>query len=262
MSFLSVWLPALALILGLMTLLWLLSVVRRDASIVDPFWGPGFAVLALYYFWRTSGYLPRQLLVVALTLVWGLRLGLFLAWRNAGRGEDFRYQQFRARYGPRRYWWVSFFQVFLLQGVLLWLVSAPLLGAQISPLPDRLGLLDFLGLAVWSVGFLFEAVGDWQLARFKARPANKGQLLTTGLWRFTRHPNYFGDAAVWWGFACLSLAGGRLWPILGSLLMTYLLLRVSGVAMLERSLVRTRPGYESYMKTTSAFFPWIPRGGR
>lgn len=159
-----------------------------------------------------------------------------------------------------RYWWFSFFQVFLLQGILAWLISAPLLGAQyINRLSSGLNVLDGLGLLLWLLGFTFEAGGDWQLARFKANPANKGKLLTTGFWRYTRHPNYFGDACAWWGLALFSLAAGSVIPIYGAVLMTFLLLRVSGVALLERTLSQTKPGYERYIATTNAFFPWWPK---
>ncbi len=254
---LSLWFQAFGLILAMMTVLWAVSVILRNASIVDLFWGVGFMLAAWFYFARAEGLPARRLLVVLLVSVWALRLSLYLAWRNWRKPEDFRYQAFRERYGRGRYWWVSFFQVFLLQGGLLWLISLPLLAAMSGLQP--LGLLDATAVAVWLVGFTFESVGDWQLARFKANPANQGKLLTGGLWRYTRHPNYFGDAAVWWGYGLFSVAAGHWWPLFGSLLMTFLLVRVSGVAMLERTLRETKPGYADYVRRTNAFLPWIPR---
>lgn len=254
---LVIWLQALGLIVGMMTVLWAVSVLRRDASIVDLFWGVGFTLAAWTYFFLADGVAERKLLVVGLATVWGLRLAIYLTWRNWGKPEDFRYQGFREKYGRERYWWFSYFQVFLLQGGLAWLISIPLLAAMSGERP--LGWLDAVATAVWLLGFLFETVGDWQLARFKANPANQGQLLTTGLWRYTRHPNYFGDAAVWWAFGLFSIAAGFWWPIVGSLVMTFLLVRVSGVAMLERTLSRTKPGYETYVRQTNAFIPWFPR---
>ncbi len=178
--------------------------------------------------------------------------------RNAGKGEDFRYQQWRAAAGAA-WWWRSFFKVFLLQGILLWVISAPLLAAQISAQPGRLTWLDFGGAALWLVGFYFEALGDWQLARFKANPANKGRLLDSGLWRYTRHPNYFGDAVQWWGFYLVALAAGGWWTLFSPALMTLLLRRVSGVTMLEKTLKNSKPGYREYVERTNAFLPWFPR---
>lgn len=246
-------------ILLMMTALWLLSVRLKDASIVDSFWGPGFGLAALAYFIAGEGWLTRQLLITALVLIWGVRLGWHIFRRNHGKGEDYRYQQFRQHYGPERYWWVSFFQVFLLQGVLMWIISAPLVMAHASPQPEAFTGLDGLGGGVWLIGFAFEVVGDWQLAQFKANPANKGQVLQSGLWRYTRHPNYFGDACVWWGLWLI--AGSVPWGWLtffAPLLMTFMLMRVSGVSLLEQRMMQ-RPAYRAYAERTSAFFPWPPK---
>ncbi len=255
--YLEIFFPALIPILALMTLLWIASVFLKNASIVDPFWGFGFVVVAAFYYGQASGEPIRQTLVLTLAAIWGMRLFLYLGWRNWGKGEDYRYREFRQKFGPERYWWFSFFQVFLLQGILMWLISAPLLGAQYRETP--LNPLDVLGVVVWLVGFAFEAGGDWQLARFKSDPANKGKLLTSGFWRYTRHPNYFGDSAVWWGFGLLSLAAGSYVPVLGSILMTAMIIKVSGVELLEKSLKNAKPGYEDYIRRTNAFFPWFPK---
>jgi steroid 5-alpha reductase family enzyme len=261
-SFLPTFAQAFLVIMAMMTLVWLISLPLRNASIVDIVWGLGFVLAGWFYFTQTDdGFQTRQLLVVALVTIWGLRLSLYLLWRNWGKGEDFRYQEFRQRYGPERYWWFSFFQVFLLQGVLMWLISAPLLGAQYTTQAQSLNWLDGLALLLWTIGFVFEAGGDWQLARFKSDPANKGKLLTTGFWRYTRHPNYFGDTAVWWGFGLFSIAAGSYLPFLSTLLMTALIIKVSGVAMLERSMKNKKPGYKEYVERTSAFIPWPPKNG-
>ena len=191
--------------------------------------------------------------------LWGLRLSIYLAWRNIGKGEDFRYREFRRKYGENRYWWISYFQTFLLQGILMWLISAPLLGAQYESIEHSLSILDFAGIIVWISGIIFEAVGDWQLARFKGNPVNKGKVLNTGLWRYTRHPNYFGDAAVWWGYALFSVSAGSYLPVLGSLLMTALIIKVSGIALLEKTLTSDKSDYAAYIQKTSAFFPWFPK---
>jgi steroid 5-alpha reductase family enzyme len=242
-----------------MSALWLASLALRNASIVDVAWGPGFAAIALLGLAFGDGAPARRLLCAALALAWGLRLGVYLFLRNHGKGEDFRYRAMRAHHGAR-FPLVSLFTVFALQGALMWFISLPLpVGASASE-PATLGALDALGAALWTVGFAFEAVGDWQLARFKADPANAGAVMDRGLWRYTRHPNYFGDCLVWWGFyaiACSTPQGP--FTLLSPALMTFLLLRVSGVALLERTIARRRPGYREYVERTSAFVPRPPR---
>jgi steroid 5-alpha reductase family enzyme len=259
MTFFEIFLLGLVVVVIFMTILWIASVFLKNASIVDPFWGMGFVLLAFYYYFQAGGWEMRKIILLVLVCVWGLRLSIYLAWRNWGKGEDFRYQQFRQKYGPQRYWWFSFFQVFLLQGVLMWLISAPLLGAQYYKSHAALNILDIFGVLVWLIGIIFEAGGDIQLARFKANPQNKGKVLDTGLWKYTRHPNYFGDSCVWWGYGLICLAGGSYIPVYGSILMTVLIIRVSGVFLLERSLTETKPEYREYIKKTSAFIPWPPK---
>lgn len=253
---------SLAAVVAYVTAIWLVSLALRNASIVDVFWGLGFALLAALYFVTADGFWGRKALVVALVAVWGLRLSLYILWRNWGKGEDYRYRAWREKAGDK-FWWVSFFQVFLLQGALLWLVSAPLLAAQFYGSPDELTVVDLLGGLVWGVGFFFEAVGDSQLAAFKADPANKGKVMQSGLWRYTRHPNYFGDATAWWGYFVIAAGTvNGLWSFFSPVLMTLLLLRVSGVALLERAQVQTKPQYRAYIESTSAFLPWFPRQPR
>ena len=183
-------LTALAAALAMMTLVWVLSLIKRDAGIIDVFWGSGFVVVTWLYFFMGDGAAPRRYIVLGAVTLWGLRLSLYILKRNWGKPEDFRYQKWREEEGTR-WWWFSFLKVFLLQGFLMWIVSAPLLAAQISPTPPQPTFLDFVAVPIWLIGFFFEAVGDWQMARFKANPANKGKVLNTGVWRYTRHPNYF-----------------------------------------------------------------------
>lgn len=259
MTFIETYLWAFPVIMILMTSVWIVSVFVKNASIVDPFWGMGFIVAALFYYFQTEGYEPRKLIVLILTIIWGLRLSVYLFWRNAGKGEDYRYQNFRQSFGPERYWWFSFFQVFLLQGFLMWLISAPLLGAMYFAGSSQINAIDLFAIAIWTIGFLFEAGGDFQLAKFKANPANKGKLLNKGFWKYTRHPNYFGDATVWWGFGFFSIAAGCGLPFLGSILMTFLIIRISGVMLLEKSLKDKKPEYREYVRKTSAFLPWFPK---
>jgi steroid 5-alpha reductase family enzyme len=239
------------------TSLWLLSLRLRDASIVDIFWGLGFVLVA----WTTLLTLgpagPRSWLLAGLTTVWGVRLGGYLAWRNLGKGEDYRYRAMRERFG-NQFWWVSLPVVFGLQGAIMWIVALPLQWA--IPGAEPLGWLDAVGGLVWAVGLFFESTGDYQMARFKADPRNRGQVCDSGLWRLTRHPNYFGDFLVWWGLFLICLAGAApWWTVISPALMSFLLIRVSGVRLLESSLKARTQGYQDYVKRTSAFFPWPPR---
>ncbi len=243
----------------LMAALWGLSLVLRDASIMDPFWGLGFTIVGWTSAVVTGSLGTEGAVLVALTTVWGLRLAGYLSWRSLGKGEDFRYRAMRKRWGER-FPLVSLGTVFLLQGALLWVVSLPVqLGQDPGP-GEGLGWLAGAGIAAWAVGLFFETVGDAQLARFKADATNEGRVLDSGLWRYTRHPNYFGDFCVWWGLFLVALAlGAPWWTATGPALMSVLLLRVSGVALLERSLSRRKPGYEEYVRRTSAFFPRPPK---
>ncbi len=255
----------LGLVIVLMTLVWIVSLFRRDVSIIDIFWGLGFVLLTWFYLYQGPGFSgasPRQLLMSTLVTVWGTRLALFIGWRNRGQGEDYRYAAMRQRIGPT-FPWLSLITVFWLQALLCWLIAMPLL--QVQRLSEGttsppLGGLDLLGLSLFAVGLFFETVGDWQMARFKSDPANRGQVLDRGLWRYTRHPNYFGDATVWWGLSCLALATpSSAWILFSPILMTFLLLRVSGVALLEEGLSKTKPQYADYVRRTSVFLPWPPK---
>lgn len=244
-----------------MTALWLVGTVWHDVSIVDPFWGIGFVVVAWVAWYMNSPAARRVLILASLTTVWGLRLSLFLLWRNRGQGEDRRYAAMRVQCGSH-FWWVSLFTVFLLQAGLLWFVSLPIqcaaaLNSTISP-----GWLDAAGIAIWSLGLFFEAVGDWQLARFKMDPNNAGRVMDHGLWRYSRHPNYFGDFCMWWGLYLIAAAGGASLTILSPLLMSFLLLKVSGVSLLERTIADRRPEYAAYQARTNAFFPGPPNAAR
>lgn len=255
----TLFLQASLLILVLVSLLWIWSIFLNNVSIVDIFWGIGFVVVNAFYLFMSDEINARKILISSLVSIWGLRLAIYLAIRNIGKGEDFRYQEFRKNYGPKRYWWFSFFQTFLLQGVLIMIISLPLLGIHSSTNSGELNILDYLGITVWLIGFAFEAGGDFQLARFKRDAANKGKVLNTGFWKYTRHPNYFGDSAVWWAYAIFSIAAGSYWQIIGSVIMTLLIIKISGVALLEKTLNDTKPQYREYIEKTNSFFPWFPK---
>ncbi len=246
----------MGLIAVIMVLLWLISLPTKNSSSVDIFWGIGFVIVAWTSFFFVGSMSSRGLLISVLTSVWGLRLAGYLAWRNLGKGEDYRYRAMREKFGAH-FPWASLFIVFGLQGLIMWLVSLPIQVTHFGTAP--LGWIDAIGVAVWTLGWLFESVGDWQLARFKAKPENRGQVMDHGLWRYTRHPNYFGDFTVWWGLYLIAVAGGGWWTIFSPTLMSILLLRVSGVTLLESSLKKSRPGYADYVARTSSFFPWPPK---
>jgi steroid 5-alpha reductase family enzyme len=239
---------------------WLLSLVKKNASIVDVFWGLGFVLMAWLTYTQASGYPARQMLLVILTSIWGLRLSFHILVRNWGKGEDRRYQNWRAKQGER-FWWVSLFTIFGTQALLLWVVSLVVQIGQLSPVPGRLTLWDSRGVLVWGVGFMFEAAADWQLARFKADPDNKGKVMNRGLWAYTRHPNYFGETLIWWGLFLItfSIPYGY-WAIISPFVITFLLLKVSGVTLLEQTITKRRPEYRDYINNTSPFIPWFPKG--
>lgn len=253
-------LNSLQVVVSMFTCIWLLSLSLRDASIVDPFWGTGFVLVT----WLAMESVPptqtleRSWLLATLTTIWGLRLSVYLLRRNWRRGEDRRYQAMREHHGER-FWWVSLLTVFLLQAVILWIVSFPIQVAMVNSKTKPLSWLDLAGAAVWSIGLFFEAVGDHQMARFQADPQNTGRVMDYGLWRLTRHPNYFGDFCVWWGLHLIAASAGATWTIFSPLLMSSLLLKVSGVTLLEKTITDRRPDYAAYQARTSSFFPWPPR---
>jgi steroid 5-alpha reductase family enzyme len=257
MSRLELFLLAGLAILLFNTALWLLSLRLKNSSIVDPVWAIISLIAAGVYFIFGEGFQDRRLLLLALVLLWSLRLSGYLAWRNWGEPEDFRYAKWRQEAGES-WWWRSYLKVFVLQGAIAWFISTPFLVAMTASGPDALGIFDLVAVLVWFYGFFFEAMGDYQLARFKANPDNHGKVLDYGVWRYTRHPNYFGDAAQWWGFGILALIAGGWWTLYAPALMTYLLINISGVAMLERHM-RKKEKYAAYIASTPVFIPWFPK---
>jgi steroid 5-alpha reductase family enzyme len=255
MSTLAAWLPALPALLVLALGAWAIATARRNAGLVDIFW-PLFFLLAAAAYAAAAETTPRAVLVLALVAAWSLRLSAYLAARNWGAPEDHRYRAIRARNEPG-FALKSLYLVFGLQAALAWLVSAPLAAAIVASEP--LGALDALGAALALFGIAFESLADAQLARFRADPASAGSVMDRGLWRYTRHPNYFGEFCVWWGLYLVALGAGGWWTVFSPLLMTLLLLKVSGVALLEKDIGERRPAYREYAARTNAFFPGPPR---
>jgi len=257
MSFLQDWIPGLPATLALALVAWAIATARRNAGLVDIFWSLFFLAASLAYAASANAFDARSVLVLALVALWSLRLAGYLALRNWGAPEDHRYRAIRVRNEPG-FAWKSVYLVFGLQAVLAWIVSAPLAAAILSGQPA--GLLDVAGAALVVFGLAFEAVADAQLARFKADSRNAGRVMDRGLWRHTRHPNYFGEFCVWWGFWLVAVGAGGWWTVFSPVLMSVLLLRVSGVALLEKDIAERRPDYVNYMLRTNAFFPGRRRG--
>ncbi|PLX83286.1 MAG: steroid 5-alpha reductase [Desulfuromonas sp.] len=252
-----VFLLAAGVLLVFMTAVFVLALCLRDNSIVDVAYGLAF-VLASWsaYLFFGEGH-PRQVLVLLLVTVWGARLAAHIFLRKRGEGEDFRYRKWRQEWGDS-FVWRSYLQIFLLQGGVVLVVALPVL-TVIDRSGGPLGPLDLLGVLVWILGFGFEAVGDWQLLRFKGDPVNRGHVIQTGLWRYTRHPNYFGEATLWWGLFLIALGAPWGWAaLLSPALIAFLLLKVSGIPMLEAK-YEGNPEFEAYRERTNAFFPWFPR---
>ncbi|MEJ8567881.1 DUF1295 domain-containing protein [Elongatibacter sediminis] len=248
-----------AIIMACMVVLWLISIPLRDVSYIDSFWALGFVIVAVATWTLTGGDTQRRNLMLLITAVWGLRLAtyLFLRWRR--EGPDGRYVALLKK-APGNVHVQSLTKVFLLQGPILWVVSLPLQLGQIPDQPAQLGALGWAGVVLAAIGIFFESVGDHQMAAFKSDPANEGQVMDRGLWRYTRHPNYFGDACVWWGLFLIAVeVPNGIWSIFGPLLLTWTLVKWSGAALLERRLKRSRPGYEDYLRRTSSFIPWPPK---
>ncbi len=254
----TVYFVALGAILLVGALAWVVSVLIRDVSFVDSLWSLFFLLAAVMFALDAGELSLRAQIVLACVLLWSLRLSLHITVRNWGEPEDHRYQKIRENNEPG-FVVKSLYIVFGLQGLLAWIIVIPLLPAIRSA--ATLNAVDIAALLLFAVGFLFEAVGDWQLSRFKARERSEGQVLDTGLWRYTRHPNYFGEFCIWWAFWLFAAAAGAWWTVYAPVLMSFLLLRVSGVAMLEKDIGERRPAYAEYIRSTNAFFPGPRRTG-
>jgi steroid 5-alpha reductase family enzyme len=251
------------ILMATIILLWLISIRLKDVSFVDGYWAFGMVIMAALAFVQTDGSPPRKALLLGLTSVWGVRLALHLFTRWRKEGVDPRYARILGGLMEKKGWSfakASLIQVFLLQAPLLFFVCLPAQVGQVASEPASLGWMAWVGAAIALIGILFESVGDWQLRRFRADPASKGKVLDSGLWRYTRHPNYFGDTCTWWGIWLVAAeTGPGRWTIVGPIVLTFLLMKWSGVPLLEKGLKKNRPGYEDYLRKTPAFFPWFPK---
>jgi steroid 5-alpha reductase family enzyme len=238
---------------------WIISLVRKNVTIADSFWGLGFVLIAWLGFFNAHGFIGRKIILTTLVTLWGLRLFLHLHTRNAGKGEDPRYAAWREKHGAN-FWIVSLFKVFLVQALFQWLIALGVQYGQMSATPTRLTVFDYGGILIWAAGFIIESAADRQLSNFIKNPENRGKIMTSGLWRYSRHPNYFGESMMWWGIfiIVLSVPWG-IWTIVSPLLITYTLLKITGVTMMEETVFGDSPEYKSYVSKTSAFIPWFPK---
>lgn len=249
---------SLALVVFLYVNLWfLISLIVKRNDIMDVAWGMGFVVLAWYSFYLSTAFHLPAVLVNVLVSIWGIRLAWHIYERNAKKNEDYRYKKWREEWG-RWFFLRSYFQVYILQGFLMSLIALPIVLVNYESMPS-INLLTLIGVLIWILGFFFEVVGDLQLARFLRKEENKDKIIQSGLWRYTRHPNYFGEVTCWWGIFLIALSSGGMWlAIIGPLTITFLILKVSGIPMLEKKMAEN-PDFVEYQKRTSAFFPLPPR---
>lgn len=232
----------------------IVSLVKKRNDVADIFWGIGFVLVAWTTYFLADKSNISALLVNILVTIWGVRLALHIGLRNRGKGEDFRYKAWREEWG-KTFYWRSYLQVFILQGVFLFVISLPIV--FVNSRNTEFSVFSILGLIIWTIGFFFEAVGDYQLLQFTKNPENKGKIIQTGLWKYTRHPNYFGEVVLWWGIFCFAIPFG-FWTIISPIMITFLLLKVSGIPMLEKK-YENNPEFAEYKKRTSAFFPMPPK---
>ena len=249
----------LAAAAAFMTVGWVISLIRKNVTVADSLWGPGFVLIAWLTFFNSHGYMGRKVILTTLVTLWGLRLFFHLHARNTGKDEDPRYAAWREKHGSN-FWIISLFKVFLVQALFQWLIALGVQYGQIFAVPARLTVFDYAGIFIWTAGFMIESLADRQLASFIKKPENRGKILDSGLWRYSRHPNYFGESLMWWGIfvIVLSVPWG-IWTIVSPMVITYTLLKLTGVSMMEETEFGDNPDYQAYVSKTSAFIPWFPK---
>ena len=237
---------------------WLISLRRKNVTIADSLWGVGFIIIAWLTFFQNDGFLWRKVIITAAVTAWGLRLSYHITKRGLGKPEDPRYTEWRNEYG-NRFPLVSLFRVFLVQALFMWLIAMSLQVAQSAYMPDYITATDIAGAAVWLTGFIIESSADRQLSLFIKDPANRGRVMRYKLWRYSRHPNYFGEATMWWGIYIISCSVQYgPFTVISPVLITYTLLKITGVSLMEETMFKDNPEYAEYKRTTSSFIHWIP----
>lgn len=237
---------------------WLISLKRNNVTIADSLWGLGFIIIAWLTFFQSDGFLWRKIIITAAVTIWGLRLSYHITKRGLGKPEDPRYTQWRKEYGSR-FPLVSLFRVFLVQALFMWLIAMSLQVSQSAEMPDYITITDIAGAAIWLSGFIIESSADRQLSQFIKNPANRGRVMRYKLWKYSRHPNYFGESAMWWGIYIISCSVQYgLFTVFSPALITYTLLKITGVSLMEETMFKDNPEYAEYKRTTSSFIPWLP----
>ena len=246
------------LLWAFLTLIWAIAQIIKNNSIIDIVYGTTYILAVITSLFISQNFVSRTILISSLVIVWGARLSIYLLMRNWGKPEDYRYQEFRKNWGNHQMLF-SYFKVFILQGAIVYAICFPVIYINLTSTAEVIGIQEIIGLVIWIIGFYFESVGDAQLKSFKSKPENKGKVMNQGLWKYTRHPNYFGETTMWWGIYIIASADPQaIFTIFSPILITFLLLKVSGVTMLEKK-YKGSPEYIDYQKRTSAFFPWKPK---
>lgn len=254
----NMYIQVILLLLVYFSSIFILAQILKNNSIVDSFWGPGFLAVAIYTFFKSEVFGLKSILVTSFVAFWALRLFFHITIRNWNKPEDYRYVNMRKKWGTKNYLLKAYLNVFIVQGIFLFVISNPIVSANTHQTQD-LNLLNMLGVIIWIVGAYFEVVGDKQLADFKKDPASKGKLMTSGLWAYTRHPNYFGEATMWWGIFLITISSiSQIYMIISPVVITYLLIFVSGVPLLENK-YKDRQDFIEYSKRTNKFFPWFSK---
>lgn len=255
----SIFLYNLALICSVMFSGWIFSLIKKQVTHIDSIWGLGFIIIAWNTLYWTQNFTTRSILIAILVTIWGLRLSTHLTLRNWGKGEDRRYNAWRKK-NKQRFWIISLFKVFLLQAVFLWVISLVIQYGISRSLVQEITIFEITGIIIWTIGILIESFADWQLKQFLANPTNAGKVMNKYLWKYSRHPNYFGETLIWWGmFILVQSTVNSLWTIISPLVITFTLLKLTGVTLMEKDIVNFKPKYREYIQTTSSFIPWFPK---
>lgn len=243
----------------LMSAGWIYSIIKNNVTIADSLWGLCFILITWLTWFQSDGWFYRKTVIAILVTLWGVRLFIHITKRNIGKGEDPRYTEWRKQYGDN-FRIVSLFKVFLVQALFSWIIAFSMQAGQLSASPEFITIFDIAGIVIWITGFLIESSADRQLARFLAQPANKGKVMKQGLWRYSRHPNYFGESSMWWGIFVISLSVPWGWAtVISPIVITWTLLRITGVTLMEETIFGSNPEYKEYVNKTSSFIPWFPK---
>lgn len=239
------------------TLVFIIAQIKKSNSIVDIAWGLGFVIVALISFFLNPNISVGALVITIFVFLWGIRLSYHLFKRNWNKPEDYRYVEMRNNWGNKNLLLQFYIKIYMVQLVLLFIIAQPILSVNLIQ-SHEIGILGYIGIIIWLIGYSFEVIGDFQLREFIKNKENQGKLIRSGLWKYTRHPNYFGEATMWWGIYLIAVGSSNIWAIISPITITYLLLFVSGVPLLEKKM-ESNPDFSDYKAKTSKFIPWLPK---